>query len=95
MREGDVFVGKLSHFKRYSDLRAVSLFSLCKVTSAGPSIRRSGDLSNHINPHVSMRHCYLMVPASGSAADQAKHGGSSGSRSPGGVSYLIESEPRD
>jgi len=34
----------------------------------------------------------LMVPASGSAADQARHGGS---RSPGGVSHLIESEPHD
>jgi len=34
----------------------------------------------------------LLVLTSGSAADQARHGGS---RSPGGVSHLIESEPRD
>lgn len=36
-----------------------------------------------------MKNHSLLVPARGSAADEARHGAS---RSPGGVSYLIESE---
>ena len=70
---------------------SLPLLDVVVVADSGQSNDRHSDPQLLVMPSLH-RSVELMVPASGSAADQARHGGS---RSPGGVSHLIESEPRD